>query len=62
MYGLGESLDLGWRMGDSRSVDLVPDKPHYEVGDTATVLVKNPFKEASALIIGGARWGLHAGA
>ncbi|MCL2825160.1 MAG: hypothetical protein FWD57_14310, partial [Polyangiaceae bacterium] len=32
------------------SLDLVPDREHYEVGETATILVKSPFPDAQALV------------
>jgi hypothetical protein len=47
------SLDSGyvqWRYSDDRSVDLVPDKVRYSVGDTARLLVTSPFTEATALL------------
>ena len=39
-----------WRMGDRGELGLVADKKEYRVGDTAKILVKNPFDEAEALI------------
>jgi uncharacterized protein YfaS (alpha-2-macroglobulin family) len=50
LYAFGESFDVGWRMSDTTTVELVADKKAYEVGDKATILVKNPFREATALI------------
>ncbi|WP_394849434.1 Ig-like domain-containing protein [Pendulispora brunnea] len=46
----GDALDVGWSMDDTSKLDIVADKKSYEVGDTATLLVKNPFREAEALI------------
>jgi uncharacterized protein YfaS (alpha-2-macroglobulin family) len=50
LYAFGESADLGWAMSDASRIDLVPDKKSYEIGDIATVLVKNPYREATALV------------
>ena len=50
LYALGEGTDVGWLMSDASTVDLVPDKKSYEVGQTAKVLVKSPFHEADALV------------
>ncbi len=50
LYVLGEGDSIGWRSGDDSKIELVTDKKFYEVGDTATVLVKNPFREAEALV------------
>jgi uncharacterized protein YfaS (alpha-2-macroglobulin family) len=45
--GTGESF---WPDDDALRVELVPDKKQYNVGDTARVLVKSPFKQAEALV------------
>lgn len=50
IYVVGDSTDVGWAMEDAAKLELVADKKTYEVGDTATILVKNPFKEAEALV------------
>jgi hypothetical protein len=50
VYAIGEGGDAGWATSDSTEVKLVPDKKAYEVGDVARVLVKNPFREADALV------------
>jgi uncharacterized protein YfaS (alpha-2-macroglobulin family) len=47
VLGTGET---GWLERDDHALELVPDKNSYEVGDTARILVKSPFKEAEALI------------
>ena len=39
-----------WRATDGAALDLVLDKKAYEVGETATVLVKSPYPEAEALV------------
>ncbi len=50
LYVVGDATNLGWAMEDSAKVELITDKKSYEVGDTATVLVKNPFKESEAIV------------
>ncbi len=50
LYVVGDASNIGWAMEDSAKIELVTDKKSYEVGDTATVLVKNPFKESEAII------------
>lgn len=47
VIGAGE---VGWRMNNERTVELETDKREYQVGDTARVLIKNPFQNAKALI------------
>lgn len=46
----GAAEAVGWRMDDGSKLDIVADKESYEIGDTATLLIKNPFREAEALI------------
>ncbi len=48
-YALGEG-EAGWLERDDMALELVPDKKSYEVGDTARILIKSPFKEADALV------------
>ena len=36
--------------GDPLEVELVPDKPLYDIGQTARILVKSPFPSATALV------------
>lgn len=48
-YGFG-SGSVAWARDDSKQIELVPDKPLYQVGDTARVLVKAPFAPARALV------------
>ena len=50
VYVLGDGGEAGWATTDSSEVSLVPDKKTYRVGDVARVLVKNPFREADALV------------
>ena len=40
----------GWADSDDRNLELVANKPSYDVGDVAKVLIKSPFKEAEALV------------
>jgi uncharacterized protein YfaS (alpha-2-macroglobulin family) len=49
VYALGGG-DAGWAASDSMKLDLVTDKTSYEIGDTAKILVKSPFKDAEALV------------
>lgn len=49
LYVLGEGSG-GWEDGEDASLELVPDRKSYEVGQTARVLIKSPFASADALI------------
>lgn len=49
LYAIGAGR-AGWPDNDQRRLDLVLDKPEYRVGDTARVLIKNPFVRAEALL------------
>lgn len=49
VYALGEG-EVSWGERDSSAVELVLDKKSYEVGQTARVLVKSPFKSAEAVV------------
>ncbi len=48
-YALGKG-SIGWRMDDGYYLDVESDKQEYEVGDEARILVKNPYKTATAVI------------
>ncbi len=55
VYSLSDRPDvpttrLGWSEGDTRVVKLESDKATYDPGETAKILVRNPFKEAEALV------------
>ena len=55
LYGLPDRPDvaatrMGWPEGDARVVKLEADRSSYEPGETARVLVRSPFKEATALV------------
>ena len=41
---------LVWRGGNDDSLELVPEKTRYEIGDKARYLVQNPFPGAQALV------------
>lgn len=41
---------VSWQRNDTDRIDLVADKPVYEAGDTAKILVKSPYPEAEALL------------
>jgi alpha-2-macroglobulin len=49
LYAIGEGRP-GWADNDQRKLELVLDKAEYRVGDTAKVLIKNPFLRAEALL------------
>ena len=42
--------DVPWARTDGDGIELVSDKPSYRPGETAKILIKSPFKEATALI------------
>ncbi|HUP09210.1 MAG TPA: MG2 domain-containing protein, partial [Caldimonas sp.] len=44
------SGDEWFRAEDSDRIDLLPEKPRYEPGDTARFQVRTPFREATALV------------
>ncbi|MDY6850995.1 MAG: alpha-2-macroglobulin family protein, partial [Thermodesulfobacteriota bacterium] len=46
-YG-GDSA--GWERYDHDRIDLVPDKKDYRPGQTATILIKSPFPQATGLL------------
>ncbi|HEY1955984.1 MAG TPA: MG2 domain-containing protein [Polyangiaceae bacterium] len=54
LYSLSDKPDvqthIGWSEGDARIVKLEADKNSYEPGETAKILVRNPFKDAEALV------------
>lgn len=52
VYGTENAPTSGaaWAADDRHAVQLEANKPKYDVGETAKVLVRNPFKEASALV------------
>jgi len=39
-----------WRQPDDNSIEIIPEKEKYKIGDTARYLIKNPFPGATALI------------
>jgi uncharacterized protein YfaS (alpha-2-macroglobulin family) len=50
IYATGSSEIISWAMSDASTLELVTDKKSYEAGQTARVLIKNPFTEAHAVI------------
>ncbi len=48
-YILGKG-EAGWRVNDDETIDVEIDKKSYSVGDTAMLLVKNPFENAVAFV------------
>jgi uncharacterized protein YfaS (alpha-2-macroglobulin family) len=50
LYAVSDAASFAWPMEGGRTLVLVPDKSAYRVGDTARVLVKNPFGEAEAIV------------
>jgi alpha-2-macroglobulin len=55
LYATSESAEPGnsmmsWSELSRNALELVADKASYDVGQTARVLVKSPFKEADALV------------
>ena len=50
IYVTGDVGATSWGDNDQQAVELVPDRKSYEVGQTAHVLVKSPFKTAEALV------------
>jgi len=46
-YGQGSA---GWARYDHDRIDLVQDKEEYRPGETATVLIKSPFTQATGLL------------
>ncbi|HEX7451882.1 MAG TPA: alpha-2-macroglobulin family protein, partial [Polyangiaceae bacterium] len=49
VYGIGDA-GTGFNDSDRLSVELKSNKPSYQIGETARVLVKSPFPEAEALV------------
>ncbi|APR79680.1 Large extracellular alpha-helical protein [Minicystis rosea] len=50
LYATSEAGETSWPDNDTSKVELVADRKSYEVGQTARVLVKSPFKSAEALV------------
>lgn len=48
VYVLGG--DIAWARSDGQKLDLLPDKHHYEPGETAKILVKTPKPGMTALV------------
>ena len=50
LYGTSDTGETSWSDSDATNVELVPDRKSYDLGQTARVLVKSPFKTAEALV------------
>ncbi|MCL2178678.1 MAG: MG2 domain-containing protein, partial [Cystobacterineae bacterium] len=50
LYVLGEGF-ISWSRNEEQTLELVVDKKLYGVGDTAHILVKSPYPEATALVV-----------
>lgn len=46
----GEGGDTWFAAGNQDRIDVIPEKPGYQPGDTARFQVRTPFREATALI------------
>ncbi len=49
LYALGSGW-VSWQRDDTDRLDLILDKPKYDVGDTARILVKSPFPASEAVL------------
>ena len=49
LYAHGSGY-VPWGRGDDEAIELVADKPSYAPGETAQILIKNPYEEATALV------------
>jgi uncharacterized protein YfaS (alpha-2-macroglobulin family) len=45
-----KGTDVWWTPGDSDRIDLLPEKKMVEANEVAKIMVKTPFKEATALV------------
>lgn len=52
IYGTEDSpsAPVAWAADDRHSIKLEANKKAYDVGETAKIVLRNPFKEASALV------------
>lgn len=41
---------INWGNENNDQIELIPDKMEYQIGDTAKILIKSPYKDAYALI------------
>ncbi len=48
-YATGSSY-VAWQRNENQSFNLVADKPTYQPGETAKLLIQSPFEKATALI------------
>ncbi len=40
---------VGWNRENHDRIDIIPDRPKYKVGDTISLLVKNPYKSVEGI-------------
>ncbi len=52
VYGTEDTptTQTAWPTDDRHAIKLEPNKKMYEIGDTAKVILRNPFKEGQALV------------
>ena len=50
IYATSDVGETSWPDSNATNVSLVPDRKSYEIGQTARVLVKSPWKRADALV------------
>src|SRR6185295_10643025 len=50
LYVVGETAKMAWPIWDGSRLEVLTDKKSYEVGDTATILIKSPWPEAEAVV------------
>lgn len=50
LYAVSDVGETSWADNDVTRVELVADRKSYEVGQTARILVKSPWKSADALV------------
>jgi alpha-2-macroglobulin len=49
VYAIGGEY-VSWRRENDNRIELAPDKKLYVPGDTATILIKSPYRRAKALV------------
>ncbi len=50
VYVASSAFSSHTKSGQSTDLDLIADRMHYKIGDTAKILVQSPFEKAQALI------------
>src|SRR4051794_22516807 len=49
VYAAGEQF-VAWQRNDNDRIEVVVDKPKYDVGEVAKVLIKSPYPEAVGVL------------